>query len=82
VGSINAVGTSPSLATDPTTGVLYGGGGGGNPNIITINPNTGVGVLLGASGLGFAAISALDFDANGILFASVNIAGDGGTGSD
>jgi hypothetical protein len=82
VGAINAAGTSPSLATDPTTGTLYGGGGGGNPNVLTIDPNTGNGTLLGASGLGFAAISALDFDAGGVMFASVNIAGDGGTGAD
>jgi hypothetical protein len=82
VGSIEADGTSPSLATDPTTGTLYGGGGGGNPNVLTIDPNSGEGTLLGASGLGFAAISALDFDPGGVLFASVNIAGNGGTGAD
>ena len=78
----NIGGTSPSLAVDPTTGIVYGGGGGGNPNVITINPLNGEGTLLGDSGLGFAAIGALDFRADGVLFAAVNIAGDGGTGSD
>ena len=82
VGTITFAGTSPSLAVDPNTGVVYGGGGGGNPNVITINPISGEGQILGASGLGFAAIGALDFRADGTLFASVNIAGNGGTGSD
>ena len=76
------LGTSPALATDPTTGIVYGGGGGGNPNVVTVNPITGVGTPLGPSGLGFAAIGALEFDAAGTLFASVNIAGSDGTGSD
>src|SRR6185295_6839324 len=72
----------PSLAADPADGTLYAGQGGGGPNIYTVDPGTGAATLVGNSGLGFAAIGALDFGASGILYASVNIAGDGSTGSD
>lgn len=45
------------LAFDPQTGILYGATGGFNPSpprrsMITINPSTGVGTLIGAEGSG------------------------------
>ena len=45
------------LAFDPNTGILYGATGGFSPSpprrsIITIDPNTGVGTLIGAEGSG------------------------------
>jgi len=72
----------PALAVDPTAGIMYAGQGFGTPNVYTVNPSTGLATLLGDSGLGVAAISGMDFRSDGTLFASVNIAGDGGTGSD
>ncbi len=72
----------PSLAVDPLTGIIYAGGGGGVPNIYTVNPATGAATLLGDTGLGFAAVEDLDFNAAGTLYASVNIAGGPGTGAD
>jgi len=76
------VGPIPSLAVDPLTGIIYAGGGGGVPNIYTVNPATGAATLLGDTGLGFAAVEDLDFNAAGTLYASVNIAGAAGTGAD
>lgn len=81
IGSIGAF-TVPSLAVHPVTGVLYAGRGTGVPNIYTVNPVTGVGTLVGSTGLGLAAVGDLAFNAAGVLYASVNIVGDGGTGSD
>jgi hypothetical protein len=81
VGAMGA-GVVPALAVDPATGTLYAGRGGGLPNLYTVNTVTGAATLVGNSGLGVAAIGAMDFRADGTLFASVNIAGDGGTGSD
>ena len=75
-------GATPSLAREPLTGTLFLGQGAGAPNVYTVDPTTGVPSLVGDSGLGFAAIGSLDFRADGVLFAAVNIAGDGGTGSD
>jgi len=80
VGPMNT-GPIPSLAVDPTTGIMFAGEGQGNPNLYTVNPN-GSTNLVGDSGLGFAAIGGMDFDSTGVLYAAVNIAGDGGTGSD
>jgi hypothetical protein len=72
----------PSLAVDPLTGIIYAGEGGGFPNIYTVNPATGAATLVGDTGLGVAAVEGLDFNATGILYASVNIAGAAGTGAD
>ena len=60
---------------------MYAGTGQGNPRLFTVTP-AGVATLVGDTGLGFAAVSGMDFRADGTLFAAVNIAGDGGTGSD
>ena len=61
---------------------MYIGQGSGNPVLHTVNPNNGATIPVGNSGLGFAAIGGMDFDSAGTLYAAVNIAGDGGTGSD
>ena len=76
------VGGTPSLATDSTTGVVYVATGGGNPILHTVNPVNAATNLVGNTGLGVAAVGGMDFDAAGTLYAAVNIAGDGGTGSD
>ncbi len=86
-GASNVVGsmsgsTFPSLAVDTSTGIMYAGGGGGLPDVYTVDPLSGTTTFLGQSGLGLAAIGGMDFRADGTLFAAVNIAGDGGTGSD
>jgi len=59
VGSIGIL--VPSLALDPTTGIMYAGGGGGNSNIFTVNTGTGQAIFVGFSGLGFASIGGMDF---------------------
>jgi Bacterial Ig-like domain (group 1)/Thrombospondin type 3 repeat len=81
VGSMSA-GVVPALAVDPTTGAMYAGQGAGSPNLYRVDPNTGSATLVGNTGLGVAAIGDLDFRSDGTLFASVNIVGDGGSGSD
>jgi len=75
-------GPIPSLAVDPLTGIIYAGGGGGIPNIYTVNPATGAATFVGDTGLGIAAVEGLDFNATGVLYASVNIVGGAGTGAD
>ena len=72
----------PSLAFDHTTGTMYGGAGQGIGALHTINTITGQANPVGVSNLGFAAIGGMDVNAAGVLYAAVNIAGDGGTGSD
>lgn len=71
----------PSLATDPRNGTIYAGTGRGNPKIYTVT-TTGIANLVGDTNLGNASVGSLDFRADGTLFAAVNIAGGGGTGSD
>jgi hypothetical protein len=61
---------------------MYAGGGGGRPNVYVVDSESGAAQLLGDSGLGFAAIGALDFSPSGQLYASVNVVGDGGTGAE
>jgi len=72
----------PSLAFDHTTGTMYAGGGGGIPNLFSVNTGNGVTTPLPPSNLGVAAIGGMDVDAGGTLYAAVNIAADGGSGSD
>ena len=72
----------PALAVQKDTGVIYAGTGGGLPLLFTLDKATGAATFVGDTGLGLAAIGALDFSPNGTLYASVNIVGDGGTGSD
>jgi len=75
---------APSLAADPMSGILYAGAGGGTPYIFTVDPDTAEATFVGDTGFGFgtSAVSALDFDSAGILYASANVVGDGGTGGD
>jgi hypothetical protein len=79
---IMGVAPLPALAVSPATGIIYAGQGQGVPLVYTVNPVTGAATLIGDTGLGFSAISSMDFSAGGILYASVNIVGDGGTGGD
>jgi len=72
----------PSLAVSPITGKMYGGEGRGTANFYEVDPNTGLATLIANTGLGFATVTGMDFRADGTLFASINIAGDGGTGGD
>ena len=81
VGSMN-VGATPSLALDPTTGAVFVGTGAGTPRLYKVDPNTAATTLVGNTSLGFSAIGGMDFAASGVLYASVNIVGDGGTGGD
>ncbi len=81
VGRID-VGFIPALAVDPTTGTIYAGRGAGTPNLFRVDPMTGASTLVGNTGLGYAAISDLDFSADGTLYAAVNIAAGAYTGAD
>lgn len=81
VGNMGS-GPMPALAVSPASGVIYSGAGAGSPLVFTLSPATGVATLLGNSGLGFSAISSFDFGPGGILYASVNIVNDGGSGGD
>lgn len=76
------VGSTPALATDSLTDDVYVATGSGNPNLFAVDPTNGVTTFVGNTGLGIAAVGGMDFDAQGNLYAAVNIAGDGGTGSD
>ncbi|HEY6990482.1 MAG TPA: hypothetical protein VH369_18955, partial [Bryobacteraceae bacterium] len=80
VGSIGFA--APALAIDPATGIVYVGRGAGFPALYSVNPDNGTAILVGDTGLGFAAIGSLEFSSSGALYAAVNLAGDGGTGSD
>ncbi|MCZ6795716.1 MAG: hypothetical protein O7J95_19085, partial [Planctomycetota bacterium] len=74
-----------SVAVHPGTGALYAGGGGAFPVIRTgifqVDPASGaldfVGAsgLVGDSGLGLVSILGMDFDAEGTLYAVVNMIG-------
>ncbi len=68
----------PSLAFDPNTGTMYGGGGFDLSNLYTVNLNTAAVTLVGPTGEG--NLVGLDFDQNGQLFAAVNPTGQGGVG--
>lgn len=61
---------------------LYMGSGSGGADLYRVNADNGAGAFVADSGLGNAAIGALDAAADGTMYASVNIAGDGSTGSD
>jgi len=76
------VGVVPTLAIDPTTGIMYAATGAGNPNLYRVDPATGATTLIGSTGLGVAAVGDMTFRADGTLYAAVNIVGDGGTGAE
>jgi hypothetical protein len=73
---------SPSLTVDPMTGAMYAGAGGGDDQLYRVDPATGGTTVVGSTNLGLATVAGMDFRADGILFAAVNLAGDGGTGAD
>ena len=70
----------PSLAVDPTTGIMYASSSGGAGLFYSINPSTGaettIGSLVNAQGA-----PGLDFSDDGTLYATVNTGGEktGGT---
>jgi len=72
----------PSLAFDHTTNTMFAAGGSGTPDLYTVNTGNGQTNLVALSNLGFAATAGMDVDGAGVLYAAVNIAGDGGTGAD
>jgi hypothetical protein len=76
------IGPISAMATDPTTGTIYLGTGAGLPTIYRFDPVLGTATFVGNTGLGFAAVSGLTFRSDGTLYASVNIARDGGSGGD
>jgi hypothetical protein len=83
IGSLG-VGPFPALAGNATT--LYGGTGNDAVNppgrLYSVNPSGPSAALIGASGLGYAGYGSFDFDNSGVLYASMNLAGGTGTGSD
>jgi hypothetical protein len=81
VGPTNAPGM-PALAFDHTTNTMFSGSGGGSGSLFTINTGSGQATPVGVSNLGFAAVGGMDVASDGTIYAAVNIAGDGGTGSD
>jgi len=78
VNANNEVIPIPSLAFDPKTGTMYGGGGSNLPNLYTVNLNTAAVTLVGPTGEG--NLVGLDFSKDGQLFAAVNPSGQGGNG--
>lgn len=72
----------PGFAIDPSTGIAYAAGGAGSDSIMTVDLGNGATSVLGSLNLGLAVASALEFRHDGVLFASVNIVADGGSGGD
>ena len=84
IGDMGAF-SAPALAGDPATGSLYWGTGGLSADLYSVNPANAMSVLIGNSGLGEAGYGGMDFDSAGVLYASMNLAGEfgiTGTGSD
>ncbi|HXV75174.1 MAG TPA: choice-of-anchor D domain-containing protein [Candidatus Polarisedimenticolaceae bacterium] len=73
---------APALAVDPTTGVMYVGQGGGRSWLYAVDPASAVLTAIGDSGLGVSGYAALEFDAEGVLYAAVNVTDGAGTGGD
>jgi hypothetical protein len=80
------IGPVPALALDPSTGTMYAATGSGSADLYRIDPGTGAATLIGPTGLSdgesLAAVGDMAFRADGILYAAVNVVGNGGTGSD
>lgn len=86
-GSTTWIGTEdlvpkPSLAIDPLTGVYYSGLGGGFEDLQAVCPITALSAFIGDAGLDAFALSGLDFDDAGTLYASVNTIGSAQGGGD
>ncbi len=71
----------PGFAIDPATGLSFAGCGTGCDEIWNFNLNNGMATFLGLMNGGVVA-SGLDFRADGILFASLNMVSEGGSGGD
>jgi len=71
----------PGFAIDPVTGLSFAGCGEGCDEIWNFDLNNGMAAFLGSMNGGVVA-SGLDFRADGVLFASLNIVSDGGSGGD
>ena len=78
----------PSLAVDPTSGIMYAGGGGANgscpdivdnPNLYIVDPSNGDLEFVGATGEG--KLIGLDFSSDGTLYAAVKTSGGPGGGA-
>ena len=57
-----------ALAVNPADGTIFAGTGGVVADVYTVTP-AGVVTFLGPTGTGAVAITAMDFDSNGVLFA-------------
>jgi len=71
----------PGFAIDPATGWSFAGCGTGCDEIWNFNLGNGMAILLGSMNGGVVA-AGLDFSAGGVLFASLNMVGAGGSGGD
>jgi len=71
----------PGFAIDPTTAWSFAGCGGGCDEIWNFDLDSGTATLFGSLNGGIVA-SGLDFSAEGVLFASLNMVDDGGSGGD
>jgi len=81
VGPSTAEDGFPGLAIDPVTGLSFAGCSGGCDEIWNFNLGNGMATLLGSMNGGIVA-SGLDFRADGVLFASLNMVEGGGSGGD
>ncbi len=73
VGDIEFIG--PSLAVDPTTGIMYASSFGPNlKNLYTVNPSTGAETLVGSL-VNAQNAPGLDFRSDGVLYATANTLG-------
>jgi len=71
----------PGFAIDPATAWSFAGCGGGCDEIWNFDLDSGMTTFLGSLNGGIVA-SGLDFSAEGVLFASLNMVDDGGSGGD
>jgi len=81
VGPSGAILGFPGFAIDPATGLGFAGCGEGCDEIWNFNLGNGMATFLGLMNGGVVA-SGLDFSAEGVLFASLNIVSGGGSGGD
>jgi len=61
---------------------MYTATGGSNPSLYRVDPATGATTLIGSTGLGVAAVGDIAFRADGTLYATIDIIGGAGSGSD
>jgi hypothetical protein len=61
-----------ALAVNPADGTIFAGTGGVVADVYTVTP-AGAVTFLGSAGFGAVAITAMDFDSNGVLFAVLDL---------